>query len=68
VTKTQPFLIDGYYRTNIISVCKPPEVIFGHAASVMYGSCAMAGAPTLYYRSLGTTSTLLRKSNILGKP
>jgi hypothetical protein len=28
---------------------------------------AMAGAPTLYYRSLGTVSTLLRKGNILGK-
>jgi hypothetical protein len=29
---------------------------------------AMAGALTLYYRSLGTTSTLLRMGNILGRP
>jgi hypothetical protein len=29
---------------------------------------AMAGALALYYRSLGTTSTLLRRGNILGRP
>jgi hypothetical protein len=30
--------------------------------------CAMAGALTLYYMSLGTTSTLLRMDNILDRP
>jgi hypothetical protein len=30
--------------------------------------CALAGALTLYYRSLGTVPTLLRRGNILGKP
>jgi hypothetical protein len=29
---------------------------------------AMAGALTLYYRSLGTASTLLRRGNISGRP
>jgi hypothetical protein len=29
---------------------------------------AMAGALTLYYRSLGTVSTLLRMGNISGRP
>jgi hypothetical protein len=28
----------------------------------------MAGALTLYYRSLEITSTLLRRGNILGRP
>jgi hypothetical protein len=28
----------------------------------------MAGALTLYYRSLGTASTLLRRDNISGRP
>jgi hypothetical protein len=30
--------------------------------------CAMARAPVLYYRSLGTVPTLLRMSNISGRP
>ena len=30
--------------------------------------CAMAGALTLYYRSLGTASTLLRRGKISGIP
>jgi hypothetical protein len=30
--------------------------------------CAMAGALTLYYKSLGTTPTLLRMDNISGIP
>jgi hypothetical protein len=29
---------------------------------------AMAGAPALYYKSLGTTPALLRNDNILGRP
>jgi hypothetical protein len=30
--------------------------------------CAMTGALALYYRSLGTVPTLLRRGNILGRP
>jgi hypothetical protein len=30
--------------------------------------CAMAGAPALYYRSLETAPTLLRRDNISGRP
>jgi hypothetical protein len=30
--------------------------------------CVMAGALALYYRSLGTASTFLRRDNILGRP
>jgi hypothetical protein len=55
---TQPFPMDSHYRMDVI----------GPAASVMCGMfCAVAGAPALYYRSLGTMSTLLRIGNISGK-
>jgi hypothetical protein len=48
---------------------RSPEVELGHVASVMYGMFrAMVRAPTLYYRSLGTMSILLKMDNILGKP
>jgi hypothetical protein len=30
--------------------------------------CAMAGALALYYRSLGTAPTLLKRGNISGRP
>jgi hypothetical protein len=30
--------------------------------------CTLAGALTLYYRSFGTASTLLREGNISGRP
>jgi hypothetical protein len=30
--------------------------------------CAMAGVLALYYRSLGTAPTLLRRGNISGRP
>jgi hypothetical protein len=30
--------------------------------------CTMTGALALYYRSIGTISTLLRRSNISGRP
>jgi hypothetical protein len=64
----QPFPMDGHYRTGAIS-----DV--GHMRSdlimplvlrmVRY---AMAGASTLYYRSLGATSTLLRRGGISSRP
>ena len=68
VTKTQSFPMDGHYRTDIISGVGSPEVGLDRVASVIYGSCAMAGAPALYYRSLEKVSTLLRMGNISGRP
>ena len=55
-------------RTSLVSV--------GHSRSdpivplMLLTVCfrAMAGALALYYRSLGTASTLLRKGKILGRP
>jgi hypothetical protein len=39
-----------------------------HVTSVMYGIFrAIARAPTLYYKSLRTASTLLRRCNISGR-
>jgi hypothetical protein len=46
----------------------PLEVRLGRAASVMYSSCVIFGAPVLYYRSLKIASTLLRMVNISGRP
>ena len=65
----QSFPMDGHYRTNVISGV-------GHSRSDLVMTlvlrticfCAMAGAPALYYRSLGTASTLLRRGNISGRP
>jgi hypothetical protein len=68
VTKMQPFPMDGYYRTDVING-------MGHLRSdsvvplvLRTVCCAMAGVPTLYYRSLETASTLLRMGNISGRP
>jgi hypothetical protein len=67
VTKMQPFPMDGHYRTDVISGV-------GHLRSdsivplvLCTACCAMAEALALYYRSLGTASTLLRKGNILSR-
>jgi hypothetical protein len=64
VIKTQSFPMDGHYWMDVISGV-------GHLRSdsvvllVLHMiCCAMIKAPTLYYRSFGTTSTLLRKGNI----
>jgi hypothetical protein len=46
----------GHYRTDIIS-----DV--GHLRSD-----SVAGALALYYKSLKTSPTLLRRGNILGRP
>jgi hypothetical protein len=68
VAKMQLFPMDGHYRTDFISGV-------GHSRSdsivplvVRMVCCAMTGTPTLYYRSLGTASTLLIKGNISGRP
>jgi hypothetical protein len=56
------FPTDGHYRTDVISGV-------GHSRSdsvvpllLRTVRCAMTGALTLYYRSLETASTLLRRS------
>jgi hypothetical protein len=63
----QSFPMDGYYRTDIISGV-------GHLGSNLVVPlmlctvrCVMARASALYYKSLGTASTLLKKDNISGK-
>jgi hypothetical protein len=67
VTKMQPFSMDGHYRTDVINGV-------GHLRSDLVVllvlctvCCAMVGAPALYYRSLETASTLLRRDNISGR-
>ena len=59
----------GYYRTNIISRCGPLGV-GPDCAPMLRTVCfhAMAGALALYYRSLGTASTLLRMGKISRRP
>jgi hypothetical protein len=67
VTKMQPFPMDGYYRMNVISGVgsqRSDSVVLLMLRTVC---CAVAGLPALYYRSLGTASTLLRMGNILGR-
>ena len=54
---------------DVISQCGPLGIGPDRAANVTYGMfCAVAGALALYYRSLGTTSTLLRRDKISGRP
>ena len=67
VTKAQPFPMDGHYRMDIISGV-------GHSRSnsvmllVLYTvTVQWLEAPALYYRSLETVSTFLRKGNISGR-
>ena len=68
VIKTQPFLLDGHYRTDVISGVGHPMLDSVMLLVLRTVCCAMAGAPVLYYRSLGTVSTLLRRGNISGRP
>ena len=64
VTKMQQFPMVGHYKTDVISSV-------GHLRSnsvvllVLHTvCCAMVVALPLYYRSIGTASTLLRNGNI----
>jgi hypothetical protein len=68
VIKVQPFRMDGYYRMNVISDVGHPKL--NSIVPLLFRTvcCAMAGAPALYYKSLGTASTLLRNNNISGRP
>jgi hypothetical protein len=64
VTKIQSFLMDGHYRTDVIS-----SVGYLRSDSIVplvlhTVCCAIAKAPTLYYMPLEIASTLLRMSNI----
>jgi hypothetical protein len=58
-----------------VSIGQTSLVGMGHLRSdsivslMLHTVCyAITGALTLYYRPLGTTSTLLRRGNILGRP
>ena len=62
------FPIDGHYRTNFISGVGHPKSDLVVPLVLRMVCCAMAGALALYYRSLGTMSTLLRMSNISSRP
>jgi hypothetical protein len=67
VIKTHTFPIDGHYRTDIINGVGHPrsDSVMLLVLRTIY--CVMVGASALYYRSLRTVSTLLRKGNISGR-
>jgi hypothetical protein len=68
VTKMQPFPMDGHYRMDIINGVGHLRLDLVMLLVLRMVYCAMVGAPALYYRSLGTVSTLLRRGNISGRP
>jgi hypothetical protein len=68
VIKMQPFPMDGHYRTDVINGVGHPRLNPVMSLLLRTVCSAMAGAPTLYYRSLGTASTLLRRGSISGRP
>jgi hypothetical protein len=68
VTEMQSFLINGYYRIDDISGVSHPKSGSVVSLVLCMVCCAIVGAPILYFRSLGTASTLLRMGNISGIP
>jgi hypothetical protein len=68
VIKTQPFPKDGHYRKGIINGVGHPRLNLVESLVLCTVCYAMVGAPTLYYRSLRTASTSLRRDNILCRP
>jgi hypothetical protein len=67
VTKMQSFPMDDHYRTDVISGVGHPRsdsIMLLVLCMVCY---IMAGASALYYRSVGTASTLLKRDNISGR-
>jgi hypothetical protein len=68
VTKMQPFPIDNHFRTNVICGVGHPRSDSVMSLVLHTVCCAMAEVPALYYRSLGTVSTLLRRGNISNRP
>jgi hypothetical protein len=67
VTKMRPFPMDGHYMMDVISGVGHPRSDLIVPLVLHTVCCAMAGARALYYRSLGTASTLLRRDNISGR-
>jgi hypothetical protein len=57
----QPFPMDDHYTTDVISGVGHPRSDSIVPLVLHTVRCAMAGALTLYYRSLGTASTMLRR-------
>jgi hypothetical protein len=68
VTKMQLFPMDGHYRTDVINGVDCPRSDSVMLLVLRTVCCAMARVPALYYKSLRTTSTLLRRGNISGRP
>ena len=68
VIKTQPFPMGGHYRMNVISGVGHPRLDLVVLLVLRMVQCAMARARALYYRSLRTASTMLRKDNISSRP
>ena len=62
MTNDVAFPMNGHYRTNVISGMDylRSDSIVPLVLRMVY-FCAMAGALALYYRSLGTMLTLLRR-------
>jgi hypothetical protein len=67
--------LDATILNGLVTTGRTSLVGVGHSGSdsivllMLRTVCyAMAGALTLYYRSLGTASTLLRMGNISGRP
>ena len=67
---------DATISNGMVTIGRTSLVGVGHSGSdpimplMLHTVCfrAMAGALTLYYRSLGTASTLLRMGKISGRP
>jgi hypothetical protein len=64
VTTTQSFPMDGHYKMDVISGVGHPRSNSVVPLVLRTVCCAIARALALYYRPLGTASTLLRNGNI----
>jgi hypothetical protein len=67
--------LDAIISNGLVTIGRTSLVGVGHSESdlivtlMLRTVCyVMAGVLTLYYRSLGTASTLLRMGNISGRP
>jgi hypothetical protein len=67
VIKIQSFPIDGHYRMDVISIVDHLRSDSVVPLVLRMVCCVMTGAPALYYRSIGTASTLVGIDNILGR-
>jgi hypothetical protein len=59
--------MDCHYKTDVISSVGHPRSESVVPLVLRTVRCTMAGVPVLYYRSLGTASTLLKMGNISSK-